>query len=121
MEDPDPFPAWMSKDDLQVFIDAFEAGGMRGPINRYRAQRLDTEQLAEIHGKLLPQPACFVGGESDAVRNFVPGGDLYTDPGASCEDFRGSTLVPRAGHWVQQEAPKEVNEALAAFLEGLKG
>ena len=32
---PDPFPAWLSDVDLQVYVDAFKAGGFRGPTNRY--------------------------------------------------------------------------------------
>ena len=35
------------------------------------------------------------------------------------EDHRGTTVVDGAGHWVQQEAPEEVNAALLTFLAGL--
>jgi pimeloyl-ACP methyl ester carboxylesterase len=45
--------------------------------------------------------------------------DLYADPGMACSDFRGSTIIPGIGHWVQQEAPKETNAALEAFVHGL--
>jgi pimeloyl-ACP methyl ester carboxylesterase len=38
---------------------------------------------------------------------------------ANFDDFRGSTFVPGAGHWVQQEAPDAVNAALLDFLGGL--
>ena len=116
---PEPFPPWMSAEDLAVYARAFRAGGFRGPLNRYRAQRLDAEQLAPQHGALLPQPSCFIGGERDAVRHFIPGMDLYADPGAGCADFRGATLIPGAGHWVQQEAPGPCNQALEAFLRDL--
>ena len=119
MTDPQPFPAWLTSADLEVFAEAFERGGFRGPINRYRAQRLDVEQLAPIRGRHVKQPACFIGGERDVVRHFIPGLDLYADAGAACDDFRGSTLVPGAGHWVQQEAPAAVNAALTSFLAGL--
>jgi pimeloyl-ACP methyl ester carboxylesterase len=119
MVDPDPFPAWMSDADLQVYVDAFEAGGFRGPINRYRAQVLDPAELVHVHGKPVTQPACFIGGGNDAVRAFVPGMDLYADPGANCLDYRGTTIIPGIGHWVQQEAPDAVNAALEAFLAGL--
>jgi pimeloyl-ACP methyl ester carboxylesterase len=119
MVDPQPFPAWMSAEDLAVYVDAFRAGGLRGPLNRYRAQEIDVVELAANAGKPLAQPACFIGGERDAVRHFIPGGDLYEAPGAACPDFRGSTIVPGAGHWVQQEAPEPVNAALEAFLAGL--
>jgi len=116
MEDPDPFPAWMSDKDMNVYLQAFSTGGFHGPINRYRAQRLDFDELAELRGKHFEIPACFIGGERDAVRNFVPGADLYADPGAACTDFRGSTIIADAGHWVQQEAPAQTNKALASFL-----
>ena len=116
IDDPDPFPAWLSEAELDIYVRAFEAGGFRGPVNRYRAQRLDVEQLAAVRGRRIACPACFVGGERDAVRHFVPGGDLYADPGEHCDDFRGATLVPRVGHWVQQEAPEACNAALEHFL-----
>jgi len=117
--DPQPFPDWMSERDLEVYVEAFKAGGFRGPFNRYRAQNLDFADLAEFVGKPLPQPSCFIGGERDMVRAMVPGMDLYQDPGLACSDFRGSTIVPGAGHWVQQEVPGETNLALERFLETL--
>ena len=120
MTDPDPFPAWLTDDDLAVYVEAFEAGGFTGPINRYRAQRIDFEALRDLRGATIEQPACFVGGERDAVRHFVPGGDLYTEPGRACADLRVSKLIDGAGHWVQQEAPAETNAALAEFLETLR-
>ena len=118
--DPDPFPAWMSEADLDVYVKAFEAGGFRGPINRYRAQRLDVAELEAVRGQNLKQPSCFIGGERDAIRHFIPGvEDLYAAPGAYLDDFRGTTIIPKAGHWVQQEAPDAVNAALEAFLATL--
>ena len=119
--DPDPFPAWMSADDLQVYVDAFEAGGWHGPFNRYRAQGIDAEQLGslDVPGPMLTQPAVFVAGELDGVRKFVPGVDMYDHAAAACLDFRGSTLIAGIGHWVQQEAPEATNAALTDFVAGL--
>jgi pimeloyl-ACP methyl ester carboxylesterase len=34
----------------------------------------------------------------------------------ACADWRGTHLLPGAGHWVQQEQPEQVTEALLAFL-----
>jgi len=117
--DPQPFPAWMSEYDLQVYVDAFSAGGFRGPFNRYRAQVLDSTDLTGLQGRKLTQPTCFIGGDKDAVRHMVPGADIYADPGSGCVDFRGSTLIPGIGHWVQQEAPAATNSALEDFLDSL--
>ena len=117
--DPQPFPDWMSEQDLQVYIDAFESGGFRGPVNRYRAQVYDPEQMISVRGQKLKQPSCFIGGERDAVRNFIPGMDLYGAVDEALEDCRLNTLVANAGHWVQQEAPDAVNQHLASFLNTL--
>lgn len=117
--DPQPFPRWMDDRDLQVYVEAFEAGGFRGPFNRYRAQDLDFADLREFVGKPLSHPSCFIGGERDMVRAFIPGTDLFAAPGAACTDFRGSTILPGIGHWVQQEAPAETNAALGRFLATL--
>ena len=117
--DPEVFPAWMSEADLQVFVDAFSAGGLRGPFNRYRAQGIDAAELGPIPNKQIAQPSLFLAGAKDSVRNFIPGRDLYANPGAACTDFRGSVILPGIGHWVQQEAPAETNAALEGFLKGL--
>ena len=117
--DPSPFPSWMSEADLQVYNAAFEASGFRGAINRYRAQKLDFEELAEQRGRLLPQPACFIGGERDPVRLFVPGIDMYDDRAGGYQDLREDVIVPNAGHWVQQEAPEATNTALQRFVQTL--
>ena len=119
MTDPAPFPAWLNAADLAIYVEAFRAGGFRGPLNRYRAQEIDLAELASLAEQQVTQPAYFVGGERDAVRSFVPGVDLYANPGAACTDFRGSTIIPKVGHWVQQEAPDATNAALDAFLAGL--
>jgi epoxide hydrolase A/B len=117
--DPQPFPGWMSEADLGVYVDAFLAGGFRGPLNRYRAQTIDFADLAELSGRSIAQPSAFIAGERDPVRAFIPGADLYAAPGIGCTDFRGSTIISDIGHWVQQEAQNKTNEALEAFVRGL--
>lgn len=111
--------SFLPDDELDELTLAFERTGLTGSLNRYRAAALDPEADADIVGALVQQPACFVGGERDAVRTMVPGGDLFADPGAGCADFRGATIVPGVGHWVQQEAPAATNAALDRFLDEL--
>lgn len=116
---PDPLPAWLPADDLAVYKTAFAAGGWRGPLNRYRAQDIDFDEAIGLRGQMIAQPAAFIAGTRNPVRHFAPGLDLYATAGAACSDFRGSTLIEGAGHWVQQEAPAATNAALSAFVDGL--
>ena len=67
-------------------------------------------------------------GRDQRCSAYIPASDapildlfdqLYADPGAACADLRISTIVPGAGHWVQQEAPEATNQALVAFLDTL--
>jgi pimeloyl-ACP methyl ester carboxylesterase len=120
LPDPPPGPlGFMTDDDLDLYVSTFERSGFRGAFNRYRAVALDPAASADILGATVDCPSCFIGGEHDLVRSMIPGGDLFADPGAGCTDFRGTTIVSGAGHWVQQEAPDEVNTALDAFVDSL--
>jgi pimeloyl-ACP methyl ester carboxylesterase len=119
LEDPEVFPGWLTSEDLDYYVSNFEAGGFRGPINRYRNQERDFASLPEMGVRPVAQPSCFIAGSKDLVRRFVPGYDLYADVGANCTDLRITRIVDGAGHWVQQEAPHEVNAALLEFLASL--
>ncbi len=111
--------SFMTDDDLDLYATTFERCGMTGAFNRYRALAFDVEANNDVMGATVDQPSCFIAGERDLVRAMVPGIDAFADPGAGCTDFRGSTIIPGAGHWVQQEAPAAVNAALGAFLASL--
>lgn len=118
-EPPEGPLTFMSDDDLDTYATAFLRSGMTGPFNRYRAMRLDGAANADIIGAMIQQPSCFIAGEHDLVRKLVPGVDAFESAGRGCADFRGSTIIPGAGHWVQQEAPDAVNAALVEFLDDL--
>ncbi|ETW95365.1 MAG: epoxide hydrolase [Candidatus Entotheonella factor] len=117
--DPQPFPVWLSSADLDYFVANFETSGFRGPLNRYRNQERDFEELPKMGVTPVHQPSCFIAGSKDVVRSFVPGMDLYAQADTNCTDFRFTQLIDGAGHWVQQEAPDAVNEALLRFLGDL--
>ncbi|NOX29777.1 MAG: alpha/beta hydrolase [Actinobacteria bacterium] len=119
MIDPDPAPAWMTTEVTEPTIAALAKGGTHGPFNRYRAQVLDGQELHRLADPIIGQPACFIGGENDIVRHFVPGMDLYESVDGGFSDFRTKTIIDNAGHWVQQERPAETNAALADFFAGL--
>jgi len=115
-EPPEGPLSFLPDADLDRIVATFERTGMTGAFNRYRAIPFDVETSEELTGATVDQPSCFIAGTRDPVRAMLPGADLYADPGSSCTDFRGSTLIEGAGHWVQQEAPVAVNAALDGFL-----
>jgi len=117
--DPKPFPGWLTDGDLDYYTANFSGGGFRGPINRYRNQDRDFEMLPDMATGPVLQPCCFIAGSRDPVRHFVPGRDLYEDVGRHCADLRFARIIEGAGHWVQQEAPDKVTEALLEFLSAL--
>lgn len=105
-------PAWITEEELAVYVRAFERTGFTGGLNYYRAMDRSWELTADLDGKLVEQPALFLTGESDPVRKFLPG----TAMPAIVPGLRAQVVLPGAGHWVQQERPAEVNAALLDFL-----
>jgi pimeloyl-ACP methyl ester carboxylesterase len=107
-------PHWLSAADLECFVAEFTRTGFTGGLNWYRNMDRSQELLAFLAGAKILQPSTFIAGEEDVVitmyrRDF----DLLeqTMPGLSAK-----TLIPGAGHWVQQEKPQEVNAHLLQFM-----
>lgn len=112
---PRDLPAWLSNDDLAVYVDAFSASGFRGGLNWYRNVNRNWEITADIAGAVVTQPAMFVTGSRDPARN--PGAiERLTE---CVPDLRMVEVLPGCGHWTQQERPGEVSSLLVRFLEGL--
>lgn len=120
LPDPEPFPTWLTVEALEYYTESFEAGGLAGPINRYRAQDLDVEQMRKYADRQITQPTLWIGGERDPARYLVPGFDRYADPIPRCTDSRGAVILPGVGHWIQQEDPKNVNKLILDFLHELR-
>jgi pimeloyl-ACP methyl ester carboxylesterase len=120
LPDPDPLPPWLTSEDVAYYAESFACGGFRGPLNRYRAQDIDVEQLRPYAGNKIEQPALFIAGRNDPTRYMIPGIDRYADPVPRFADCRGVHLLDGIGHWVQQEAPIAVNRLILAFLNTVR-
>ena len=117
MADPgDDLPDWLTAADVAFFTDIFEQTGFRGGLNWYRNIDRNWELSAAFQGKKIEQPALFMAGDRDVVPF---NDDAETAMRALVTDLRGAHVLPKVGHWTQQEAPAEVNEALSAFLKSL--
>ena len=117
----DTYPSWITVADMDYLVGEFEASGMRGPLNRYRAQQFDFEDLLELTDAKIKQPSAFLTGKYDPVNfftgsNYANNEDLRERIGKNYENLLSVSLLDDAGHWVQQEKPEEVNQFILDFL-----
>ena len=108
-------PAWLSEEELGVYIEAFERTGFTGGLNWYRNIDRNWELTEPVADRRIEQPAMFLTGELDPVRRFMP----VEAMDGWVTDLRANIVVPGAGHWVQQQEPDAVNDALLEFLGSL--
>jgi pimeloyl-ACP methyl ester carboxylesterase len=114
---PDVLPAWLSEEDIDVYVEGLEGGGLFGPVSFYRNMDANWQRSKNIGPEVYTMPIGFITGALDPVNLMMPGA-----AGAMAEvlpGFRGGIIVEGAGHWVQQEKPAETNAALLAFLAEL--
>jgi len=107
-------PDFLSAEEFQVFLEAFQSGGLTGPLNFYRNIDRNGALMEPLNGRQVSQPALMVTAEHDpilrpevaeAMERFVP--NLRVE------------LIRECGHWTQQEKPQEVNRLLLDFLGDL--
>jgi pimeloyl-ACP methyl ester carboxylesterase len=111
-------PGAFTAEDIAVHKEALrQPGALTGGINYYRANvfkslfRGGVETPRDADGRIRV-PTLFIYGEHDMaiVPDTVRGVDRFID--APYRELR----IPDSGHWVQNEAIEEVNEALLEFL-----
>ena len=109
-----------SKNDVARYKEAArQPGALTGAINYYRANVFERFLLRSRKGGgekssgRVRVPTLFIYGEQDfaIVPATVRGLEKYIDA-----DYR-EVRIPDSGHWVQNEAPAEVNAALLDFLK----
>ncbi|MEA3019967.1 MAG: hypothetical protein QOI47_1491 [Actinomycetota bacterium] len=115
-EPPDPFPAWLTPDDLQTYADAFAKTGFFGPVSWYRNFDRNYETSKDLDPGVMTMPAFFIAGEKDGVIANRGGIEAMK---SALANLKGTVLIPDVGHWTQQEAPGAFNDALLGFLATL--
>lgn len=106
----------LSRQDLQVYAThALQPGALTAMINWYRAAFRQLIAGGHGKGKTLPRievPTLLIWGEQDLALGIgnTHGLDAYIDQ---------LTLkrLPGVSHWVQQDAPEQVNALLETWLE----
>lgn len=114
---PAELPEWLTEDDVEFYTQAMTSSGFRGGVNWYRNISAMPGILAPFVGAKIHQPSLYLYGEHDqiagnndaaiaALPSLLPG-------------LKDVVKLEGAGHWLQQERPVEVNNALCGFLSGL--
>ncbi len=97
----------MSDSELAVFVSAFERTGFNASINWYRNLDRNWHLLAEVD-PVIQQPALMIYGD----RDVIPRSENLTKFVPAVE-----TVSLDCGHWIQQETPDEVNQAIVSWLD----
>ena len=113
----EPLPGWLTETDLAYFTETFRKSGFRGGLNWYRNLDRNWELTAPWQDAKIHQPSLFIAGSKDAVITGLIGAKRINELERVLPNLKRRLIIEGAGHWVQQERPEEVNEALVTFLK----
>ncbi|MDR0242688.1 MAG: alpha/beta hydrolase [Burkholderia sp.] len=119
LPDPASLPSWLDDADFDTVVSAFKASGFRGGLNYYRNLDRNWDLQAAFGGLLVRIPALYLVGEHDPGMAIPGMRDIIDAMPKLVPDLRDSRIIPRAGHWLQQEAADDVNRTLIEFLRNL--
>jgi pimeloyl-ACP methyl ester carboxylesterase len=113
---PETLPAWLAEEDVKVYASELTRSGFHSGLSWYRNYDSQPAILGPFVGTTITAPAMYISGENDRIAANPPA--LQKFP-TSLPGLRGVHVLPGAGHWIQQERPEQVNDALVAFLLSL--
>jgi pimeloyl-ACP methyl ester carboxylesterase len=87
---------WLSEEELEVYVEAFQRTGFTGGLNWYRNIDRNWELTEAVAERRVEAPALFLTGELDPVRRFMPAGLGHRSESAD-RRTRGRALGPAAG------------------------
>jgi pimeloyl-ACP methyl ester carboxylesterase len=109
--------SWLPDSELAVYAAEYQRNGFQGGLQWYRCGTSGAfvPELQLWSGRTIDVPSAFISGKQDWGTYQRPG--VYEAMQTrACSNMIGCHLVDGAGHWVQQEQPKEVARLLLAFL-----
>jgi pimeloyl-ACP methyl ester carboxylesterase len=109
-EDP-RVPAFMTEEDVSVYVQEYERTGFTGGLNWYRNIDRNRERTLRYDDRRIEIPALFMAGTRDSTLKWMSPEVMN----GRVTDLRVE-LVEGAGHWLQQERPDDVNRALLSLL-----
>src|SRR5882757_8633279 len=108
---------WLPDRELAFYSGEYARTGFQGGLQWYRCGTSGQfmPELQTWSGRTIDVPSCFISGKQDWGTYQRPG-VFETMQRKACTKMIGCHLVDGAGHWVQQEQPKEVSSLLLKFL-----
>lgn len=102
---------FMEPAELEVYVEAFTAGGISGPVNWYRNIDANASDFAALLDAPITQPTLMIAADSDPVLplSLTDGMDRWIP------DLERA-VISDCAHWTQQERPDEVNTILIDWL-----
>jgi pimeloyl-ACP methyl ester carboxylesterase len=120
LPDAPPLPwSWLSEEEFRYYADEFARTGFTGGLNWYRAEDYAWEQASRSHKEPVTVPTVFITGDKDPVFEMM-GSDPMVRMTKLVPGLRSAHVIPGAGHFVQMEAPDEVNAIILGFLDQLR-
>jgi len=105
-------PLIVTSAELDTYVQTYERTGFRGGINWYRNIERNAREHPEIGVTKLSLPCLMItAGWDIALRPQMAAGMP-----ALCSDLEMHN-IEKAGHWVQQECPTEVNDKITDWLK----
>lgn len=107
----DPSELVLSREDLQVYIDAYSRSGFRGGVNLYRNIDRNWEIMRNVDPHIAA-PSLWIGAELDL---FLP-----PENAQGMEELIPDLekhVIPGSGHWVMWEKPAELNAIIVDWLK----
>ena len=113
---PKTLPPWLTENDVTFYASELTRSGFHGGLSWFRNIDAQPAILGPFFGTTIFQPSMYISGENDLIAANPPALEKFP---TSLPGLRGVHELPDAGHWIQQERPVEVNDALVAFLASL--
>jgi pimeloyl-ACP methyl ester carboxylesterase len=104
--------AFLTPDELAVFVDTFKRTGFTGGINWYRNFTRNWERSAGLPDRIDGLPCLMITAEKDVV--LTP---AMAEPMKALVGELEMHMVAGSGHWTQQEKPEEVNRLMLDWLD----
>jgi pimeloyl-ACP methyl ester carboxylesterase len=113
---PTELAGWIGRDEFDHYVAEFARTGFTGGLNWYRNFDRNWELTATMPAATITVPSLFITGSADPVRHFTRSDRAREVATGEYQEI----VLDGAGHWIQQERPEQVNEALLTFLSGLE-